>query len=527
MKIKDIICLVGAFVFSFLFYQQSWGINFGLYSLFLIAGLAIATPQATKHKNWWLSATAVLFAAVCMGLYGNALCFITLLLAWMFLAGYTVSPQSAAVVVIAQAGISFLSSVPKTIKGWQIAHTRKGDKTGLANHWYIYLLVIGIFLLFVLLYSFASKSFSEVLKKIDLSFISISGILTTLLGYYLCLVFVRHQRINSIDREEKKWAAPLIALLPPYTDEFTNRQQIDRKAGGLLLILLNLLLLIVNLADITFLANGISNPNEHNFSEMVHQGVGALITSIVIAVAILLYLFRGQLNFDRKAKTLFILALLWVLQNLVLIATSGLKNSLYIHFVDGLTYKRIGVFYYLLLSCIGLFFTAYKLYAKKPNWYLVRSNFVVFFGVMVLSCAVNWDTLIARYNIQKAVAEQKDPDMFYIGKLSAANLPLLAQWAEGLKNNPANLHNYNAHQVNQLIDRWEAKTDNFLRNNNNHGWQSWNYTDQQAINKLRNINWKSYYLPDFEIIEQNTPEPRTEPQTETIEEIVETENYRY
>lgn len=525
MKTKDIICLIGAFVFSFLFYQQSWGINFGLFSLFLIGALAIATLQATKHKNWWWSVAAVMFAAVCMGLYGNALCFITLLLAWMFLAGYTVSPQSAAVVVIAQAGISFLSSAPKTIKGWRIAHARKGDKTGLANHWYIYILVIGIFLLFVLLYSFASKSFSEVLKKIDLSFISFGGILTTLLGYYLCTVFVRHQRINSIDREEKKWAAPLIALLPPYTDGFTSRQQIDRKAGGLLLILLNLLLLIVNLADISFLADGISNPNEYNFSEMVHQGVGALIASIVIAVAILLYLFRGQLNFDKKAKTLFILALLWVLQNLVLVATSGLKNSLYIHFVDGLTYKRIGVFYYLLLSCIGLFFTAYKLYAKKPNWYLVRTNFVVFFGVMVLSCAVNWDTLIARYNIQKAVAEQKDPDMFYIGTLSATNLPLLAQWAEGLKNNPKNLHNYTPFQVNELISRWSTKTEIFLKHEYHEGWPSWNYTDQQTYNQLHNIVWKKYYLPEPEpeIIEQNSTEPKTEPQTE----IVETENYRY
>ena len=70
--------------------------------------------------------------------------------------------------------------------------------------------------------------------------------------------------------------------------------------------------------------------------------------------------------------------------------------------------------------------------------------------------------------------------------------------------------------MNELIDRWEAKTDNFLRNDNNNGWQSWNYTDQQAINKLRYINWKSYYLP--------IPKPKTEPQTETIEEI---ENYRY
>ena len=523
MKTKDIISLVGAFVFSFLFYRQSWGINYGLYSLFLIGALAIASPQAVKNKNWWWSATTVLFASVCMGMYGNTLSFITLLLSWLFLAGYAVSSKSAAVVVFAQMGLSFLTSVPKTFRGWQIVHARKSKTSSVAANWYIYLLVFGIFLLFVLLYSFASKSFSDVLKKIDLSFISIGGILTTLLGYYLCTVLFRYQHVNSIDREEKRWAAPLIALLPPYTDEFTSRQQIDRKAGGLLLILLNLLLLIVNISDITFLANGISNPNEHNFSEMVHQGIGALITSIVIAVAILLYLFRGQLNFDKKAKTLFILALLWVLQNLVLIATSGLKNSLYIHFVDGLTYKRIGVFYYLLLSCIGLFFTAYKLYTKKPNWYLVRSNFVVFFGVMVISCAVNWDTLIARYNIQKALIEYKDPDAYYIGSLSAVNLPILAEWAEDLRNDPKNLHDYSSAQVNELIARWSAKAEVFLLHEYSEGWQSWNYTDQQTFNKLHDIVWEKYLLPEPkpEVIEQNTTVPQTVPPTVIIEEIIE------
>lgn len=97
--------------------------------------------------------------------------------------------------------------------------------------------------------------------------------------------------------------------------------------------------------------------------------------------------------------------------------------------------------------------------------------------------------------------------------------------AEGLKNNPKNLHNYTPFQVNELISRWSTKTEIFLEHEYHEGWQSWNYADQQTLNKLRNIVWEKYHLPEPEpkIIEQNSPEPKTEPQTERIE----TENYRY
>lgn len=362
------------------------------------------------------------------------------------------------------------------------------------EYWYVYLLILGIVLLFIILYNSASQSFSQVLQKIDLSFISFPWIFFTLLGYYITTVLIRNRRIKGLEKEESKWASPLIALLPPYSDEFLQRQQIERRAGGLLLLLLNLLLLVVNIADINFLSQGINNPSALNFSQIVHQGIGSLITSIVFAVAILLYIFRGQLNFDSKAKTIYLFALLWILQNLILIATNGIKNGLYIHYVDGLTYKRIGVFYYLVLAAVGLAVTAYKLYAKKTNWYLVRTNFVLFFGVMVISCTINWDVFIARYNINKAIADGKDPDAYYIASLSPNTLPYIAQWAESLQKDANKLKNYNTIQYNELIRNWKYKTNDFLSKENRQGWQSWNYNHHITYQKLQTVSWDDYYI---------------------------------
>jgi len=495
MKIKNIIILAGGALFAWLFYQQELGINYTLYSFFVIAALAALHPQATKSGRWWLAAGALVVSAGCMAIYGNALCFFAGAFSLMLLAGFTARSEASAIANFVQSGFSFLLAVPTAFKEWNVARARRETgHAGAGPGWLVYVLVAGVFLLFLLLYSSASSAFREVLGNIEFKFVSFGWIITFCFGFVFTAGLLRHRRIKFIDRIEKGWGQPLIARIA-LSDSEKSQLTFENRTGRLLLVLLNLLLLAVNISDIVFLSGGMGNYSYEEYAGMVHEGIGALIMSIVIAVGILLVFFRGQLNFEKSARVLYILALVWIAQNLVLVATSCIKNSQYIYITSAITHKRIGVYYYLLLAAIGLLITAYKLYAKKPNWYLVKANFVAFCTVLVASCTVNWNPLITNYNIQTAMADKKDPDVYYLLRESENNLPQLVQWAQERKADTSLLYGFSTADIDEFCSRLADKVERFEERYRERGWQSWNYTSYKTYDYLKYIHTDSLRKP--------------------------------
>ena len=143
--------------------------------------------------------------------------------------------------------------------------------------------------------------------------------------------------------------------------------------GGYCLPLLNGLLLFFHISDIFYLITD-RLPEGMSYTEYLHQSVNTLILSIVLAIAIVMYFFRGNLNFWQNNRRLKTLTYLWIAQNGVLVLTTAYKNFLYIEGWHGLTHKRIGVYVYLLLTMIGLITTYIKVEKVKSNWYLFRQN---------------------------------------------------------------------------------------------------------------------------------------------------------
>jgi len=180
----------------------------------------------------------------------------------------------------------------------------------------------------------------------------------------------------------------------------------EKVSAIVMLVLLNGLLLSVNAVDFFYIwIKHNSLPTNTNLSVYVHEGVNTLITSIILAIAIILFYFRLHLNFDEAGKWPRRLACIWVGQNTFLVVSAMMRNMLYVH--DwGLSEKKIGVFVYLGLCIIGLFFTLYKIIFKKNNWFLFRKNAVAFYAVLIVSCAVNWHAFMADYNVDHALHQQ-------------------------------------------------------------------------------------------------------------------------
>ena len=168
-------------------------------------------------------------------------------------------------------------------------------------------------------------------------------------------------------------------------------------SGIILFAMLNILLLCVNGLDVFYMWILNKLPQGVSLAAYLHDGADTLIFSILMAIAVILFIFRGYLNFFEKNKILKGLAYAWIAQNIILVITTANRNWWIIE-SSGLTRRRIGVYVYLLLCIVGLATTFIKVKSRKSNWFLFRTNGWFFYAVLILACCIDWDSLIVNYN---------------------------------------------------------------------------------------------------------------------------------
>ena len=173
------------------------------------------------------------------------------------------------------------------------------------------------------------------------------------------------------------------------------------------MVLLNILIVFLLITDVIFLTQSSNNISAVELSVQVHQGINALIISIILAIALIVYFFRGSLNFYKHTKFLKTATYIWITLNSILVLVTLFKNYQYVHSF-GLTYKRIGVFFYLLLAFIGLVLTYIKVKNIKNIVFLFRKNIEISFIVLVVSSFINWDVFITKYNVSYVQKTQLD-----------------------------------------------------------------------------------------------------------------------
>ena len=86
----------------------------------------------------------------------------------------------------------------------------------------------------------------------------------------------------------------------------------ENTIGLISLVMLNILLLFINVIDIKYVWFGFTYTANVSLTKYVHEGAGLLIFSIVLAMLVLLFFFRGNLNFYKKNKWLRYLAYAWI-----------------------------------------------------------------------------------------------------------------------------------------------------------------------------------------------------------------------
>lgn len=485
MKRSDWILVFGIALYSFLFYNETAGVNFFLFSLCMVSLLPLKDQTITKQPRWWIAAAGAVFTGFMVMWFGNTLSFIANILSLSLLSSLSISPKSSVFIGVLHSIYSYLSSfvymiidAVERIEKKKLASQNEEAEAGSANkrgRLFLILVPIVLVLLFFFLYRSANPVFAEVTKDINLDFITLRWVGFTFTGLLLMYGFFYYRKIDPISNYDVN-AENVVTPKPPLGFFDKALSLINENLSGIVLLaMLNLLLLFVNVVDVQYLYLAKELPEGMNFSDMVHQSVGVLIVSIIFAISILLFYFRGRINFYEKNKPLKILAYIWMAQNVMLIASTAFRNQLYIEEFS-LTYKRIGVYVWLILTLIGLIFTLYKVARRRSNWFLVRSTGWGFYAVLLLSVAVNWNVLIAEYNIDRSVERHQTLDFNYLKSLGDSNLPLLVQYRKDHVAEPefSYAKTYRlGYKINEFITNFEQK-----------GWKSWCREKQRVYDAL-------------------------------------------
>jgi len=252
--------------------------------------------------------------------------------------------------------------------------------------------------------------------------------------------------------------------------------------------LVNVLLFVVNAIDVRWLWFGFVPAKGFNLAQFVHEGTYVLIFSILLAMGIVLWFFRRNLNFYAPGLPwLRWGATVWVLQNAVLAISVGLRNYYYI-LNCGVAYKRVGVYFFLLLTLFGLATVLLKVWQRRSAYSLIRLNSLAVYAVMLLLAAGNWEVWIARYDLQPRFQTM---DIGFLLDMPGRALPtVLAQRAaidqipqlttEDEYGNAVTMSAASAqHRLDVAVAAWK------IRYAHESDWQGRTYADWQAYEALR------------------------------------------
>lgn len=488
------ISLVAALAYTFLLYQEGIGLNILLLNILLIGLLFWFNPKQMKEKTQIGLSAAALFSATFALLHGHFLSALANTISLGLLAVSLALPKLSIAGYLVQALYTFPTSPIAKLANLfnketaEENHEETIEEQGKSNVNYKLITALSaiIFIVFFGIYRNMSAGFDQFVKQLNFDLISFPLILNYLFGFVLLSTFFKPILLKKLANKESN-----LSSLLSYSDYksynifgISVNESTEQLLAKVVFAGLNLLLLLVNVIDTFHLTQHIM-PEGISFSEYVHQGVDALIWSILFAISIILWVFRGSQSFNQNSTTK-ILSYVWIGLNAWLVITAAYRNHLYISEEHLFTYKRIGVYFFLTCATIGLGLTYIKIKYKLSNYFLVQTNTLVWFIFLVISTSINWDRVIAKRHVAQAMLNNKSADISYLYKLSYAAYPAIATYSDFTIKKAFK----DVMPPNQLAEYpFESRMlyDGMLQHVNSRTWKSFNLSNQKTLNELHEI----------------------------------------
>lgn len=492
-----------AIVFYFLFRNESPGINVLLFFLVSSAALAIIKSGALREATSRVAFAAALFTALSVTFLNSDISIISFWLMFFMMIGFVhqLSLRTAGGALIT-ALLGFIAAPVSWWNGLEQVGKSSKQLSSLLKYFRLSILPLAVLFFFFILYSIADQQFEQVSNqlftilferiRVLFDYISPATILFFIFSLLVSAGILLNRDIQLIVKMEllqsyflqRKRAKPT-----GNTGEIEWWQLFFRKSmrslkneynrGILLLAMVNGLLMFVNVVDIKMVwFENAAGASPYSRSQAVHESTYLLLFSIVIAMLILLFFFRGNLNFLKNNRRLLQLSYLWIAQNALLAFTVAIRNYYYIRDY-GLAYKRIGVIFFLLLILFSLLMLFFKIRDKRSFFYLYRMEGWALCALLVLLSCFNWDPLMATYNLTHF--DDKHLDRNFLMTLSHRALPVIMEYDHPFDTDPASL----TAELTPFQHWIKMKGDSFIQYYESASWPSWNFEDEKVYRYLK------------------------------------------
>lgn len=200
------------------------------------------------------------------------------------------------------------------------------------------------------------------------------------------------------------------------------------------LIAFNAVFAVQTLLDLWYLWGEASLPEGMSYATYAHRGAYPLVATALLAGIFVILTFRGGHRDTPERRgwtTARRLCYLWIAQNILLMISAAYRLGIYIDNYS-LTRWRIAAAIWMALVAVGFVWLIWRIIARRDNRWLLQVNAVTAAIVLYACCFVNFDGIIADYNVRHCaeVGGRGAPiDLAYLESLGAEALPAI-RWLE-------------------------------------------------------------------------------------------------
>jgi hypothetical protein len=511
-SLKLILITAGAVLFNIIFWQEKLALNALLFDAFILWSVFYLYPAAfTKPAMKWLL-LAHIVAVVTVVVHNTVLSKLAFSVTLLLVVVFTQYLHRSVWYAAASAAGNYLLFVFSFFENIKQVRSTGVRSLGIRKALRFAIIPLLIAAVFFLLYSFSNAIFQDAVKDMGVAISNFFSRFFTwfswdrfgflLLGLFITgglLIkmhsnyfsekdFSQHNELWRKKNNLSKWKqGAMFDLLSVFMGRFANGMlalRNENTVGIISLVMLNVLLLFINAIDVVYVWFGFEYTPNLNLKEYVHEGTGMLIFSILLAMAVLLFFFRGNLNFYKKNKWLRFGAYGWILQNAILVISVLLRDYYYIQHM-GLAYKRIGVLVFLSMVLMGLITVFVKIQQRKTSYYLLRVNGWFAILLLVAASCIHWDETMAKYNL--AHKNTVPLDVKFLLTLSDKTLPLIEKNQDILNGTAATINDEGSYLYRSSLTEkqlFEQRKKNFLQQQEKYSWLSWNVADDYVKNEL-------------------------------------------
>lgn len=485
----SILALIG---YHLLFWHESFGVNTVIFTSAILGWNFYYRKSEFLNKTVLATAIITLLLSFMIVIHGSSMAKFSYICSLLIYLGFLFNPSIKSIISSLPAGlfnipVSFVRSF--SIVSKQITIPKKYN--GIFRLLKFTLIPLAVLFVFLIIFNFANPIFNNLTNNV-LDFIgrnivkffaqlSWFWIFFMIFGAIIISGIAMNGNIKMFAKYEEKSSDSVIRRK---IKKFRRFKMIglkdENRTGVILMVLINLLLFIMNYIDIQWIWFNFSLTGTQTYSQLVHEGTYLLILSILISMGIIFYYFRRNQNFYAKNRILKIGAYIWIIQNIIMVISVAIRNFRYID-ESGLTYKRIGVLVFLVMTLVGLITLYIKVRNKKSTFFVLKINSWAMYLLFFAMSAFNWDIIVVRFNL--AMPETKTIDKGYLLTFSDKTLPYLyANRVRFMDTKSIEFNNgFEYVQINHM-DKINQRVADFTKRvgKEDETFMSWNYADENA-----------------------------------------------